>query len=128
MESDAKLNTPPKAEEGLKLDCANPDMLNQALTLAFEYRGDVSITLRSDGTTCEGYVFDLTDSAVRLLPQNRGSAMQVARHDIAHLEFTGRDTALGKSFETWIRKYVEKKRAGLEASIASESLTHDTIE
>jgi hypothetical protein len=28
------------------------------------------------------------------------------------LAFTGRDTAAGKSFEAWIRKYWEKKAAG----------------
>ena len=32
--------------------------------------------------------------------------------DIARLEFTGRDTAAGKSFETWVKKYREKKAAG----------------
>ena len=33
-------------------------------------------------------------------------------NEIARLEFTGRDTAAGKSFETWVRKYREKKAAG----------------
>ena len=31
--------------------------------------------------------------------------------DIAAIELTGRDTAAGKSFETWIRKWVETRRA-----------------
>jgi len=29
--------------------------------------------------------------------------------DIARLEFTGRDTAAGKSFELWVKKYYERK-------------------
>ena len=32
--------------------------------------------------------------------------------DIAQLAFTGKDTAAGKSFETWVKKYQEKKAAG----------------
>jgi outer membrane protein assembly factor BamA len=38
------------------------------------------------------------------------------------IEFSGRDTAAGKSFETWMKKYVQKKLAGEEASIRSEPL------
>jgi hypothetical protein len=36
----------------------------------------------------------------------------VAYSDIAALAFTGRDTAAGKSFEAWMKKYWEKKAAG----------------
>jgi hypothetical protein len=32
--------------------------------------------------------------------------------DIAALAFTGRDTAAGKSWEAWVKKYMEKKAAG----------------
>jgi len=28
------------------------------------------------------------------------------------VEFTGKDTAAGKSFETWVKKYQAKKAAG----------------
>jgi hypothetical protein len=39
--------------------------------------------------------------------------------DVAALAFTGRDTAAGKSWEAWVRKYWEKKAAG-EKHIALE--------
>ena len=32
--------------------------------------------------------------------------------DIAALAFTGRDTAAGRSWEAWMKKYAEKKAAG----------------
>ena len=32
--------------------------------------------------------------------------------DIASLAFTGKDTAAGKSWEAWMKKYNEKKAAG----------------
>ena len=38
--------------------------------------------------------------------------MNVAYADIAALAFTGRDTAAGKTFEAWVKKYWDKKAAG----------------
>ncbi len=38
--------------------------------------------------------------------------VNVAYADIAALAFTGRDTAAGKTFEAWVKKYWDKKAAG----------------
>ena len=65
-----------------------------------------------------GYLFDrrncasLSDSFVRIIPSNAQTKVNVAYSDIAALAFTGRDTAAGKTFEAWVRKYWEKKAAG----------------
>ncbi len=92
--------------------------LRTALEKAFDYRGDISITLR-DGSKIEGYVFDrrcdgpaLSDCQVRLFPKDRHEKVAIRYSDIAELSFTGKDTAAGKSFETWLKKYMEKKAAG----------------
>jgi hypothetical protein len=91
--------------------------INEALEKAFDYRGDVTITTK-DGRSVNGYVFDrrtgrtLTESAVRIIPANERTKVTVPYSDIAALAFTGRDTAAGKSFEAWVRKYWEKKAAG----------------
>jgi hypothetical protein len=91
--------------------------VRQALEKAFDYRGDVTIT-RKDGSKVEGYIFDrrsgktLSDSIVRLYPKDSGEKLAVPYADIAALAFTGRDTAAGKSFEAWVKKYWEKKAAG----------------
>jgi hypothetical protein len=96
---------------------ASDEEIRTALEKAFDYRGDVSIT-RKDGTTVEGYIFDrrggttLAESCVRLFPKDRDEKISVSYADIARLEFTGRDTAAGKSFATWVKKYQEKKAAG----------------
>jgi hypothetical protein len=96
---------------------ATDDEIRTALEKAFDYRGDVTIT-RKDGTSVEGYIFDrrtgttLANSAVRLFPRDRDEKVTVPYTDIARLAFTGRDTAAGKSFETWVKKYHEKKAAG----------------
>jgi hypothetical protein len=91
--------------------------LRRALEQAFDYRGDVTLTLKS-GETVVGYVFDrrtgtsLADSFVRLLPQESPQRRDIAYVEIAALAFSGRDTAAGKSWEAWVRKYQEKKAAG----------------
>jgi hypothetical protein len=97
---------------------ASDEEIRGALEKAFDYRGDVTIT-RKDGSTIEGHVFDrrsdgasLADCGVRLFPKNSSEKVAIPYADIARLEFTGRDTAAGKSWETWVKKYAEKKKAG----------------
>jgi len=107
----------PEAKQGDAWSGASAEELRQALELAFDYRGDVTITLR-DGRQVEGYIFDrrtgrtLEDSSVRLFPKDRPEKVTVRYAEIAGLAITGRDTAAGKSWEAWVKKYVEKKAAG----------------
>ena len=104
--------------EGWIPPLASDQDIREALEKAFDYRGDVSITMK-DQSKLEGYIFDrrsdgktLSDCVVRLFPKDRDEKVAVRYADIARLEFTGRDTAAGKSFETWVKKYQEKKAAG----------------
>jgi hypothetical protein len=103
--------------EGWIPQLATDDEIRTALEKAFDYRGDVTIT-RKDGASIEGYIFDrrtgktLADSSVRLFPKDRDEKISISFADIAKLAFTGRDTAAGKSFETWVKKYRDKKAAG----------------
>ena len=112
------------AVEGWIPELATEAELREALEKAFDYRGDVTIT-RKDGSRVEGYIFDrrngatLAESVVRLIPQNSAQKISIPYSDIAALAFTGRDTAAGKSWEAWVRKYWEKKAAG-EKGIALE--------
>ena len=91
--------------------------VREALEKAFDYRGDITIT-RKDGSQIIGYLFDrrqgssLADSFVRIIPSNAPTKVNVAYSDIAALAFSGRDTAAGKTFEAWVKKYWEKKAAG----------------
>jgi hypothetical protein len=96
---------------------ASDDEIRLALEKAFDYRGDITITLKS-GEKVEGYIFDrrtgksLTESFVRLYPKAGNQKISVSYANIAALAFTGRDTAAGKSWEAWMKKYNEKKAAG----------------
>jgi len=103
--------------EGWIPQLASDEEIRIALEKAFDYRGDVTIT-RKDGSKIEGYLFDrrtgatLKDSAVRLYPKNSNEKISISYADIAALAFTGRDTAAGKSWEAWMKKYAERKAAG----------------
>jgi hypothetical protein len=96
---------------------ATEEEIRAALEKAFDYRGDVTIT-RQDGSQVEGYIFDrqngrtLADSVVRVFPKNSDGKLAIPYSDIKALAFSGRDTAAGKGWEAWLRKYWEKKSAG----------------
>ncbi len=103
--------------EGSVPAMATEEEVRVALEKAFDYRGDVTIT-KKDGMVVEGYIFDrrpgatLAASAVRLFPKDKDEKVSIAYDQIAGLAFSGRDTAAGKSWETWLKKYQEKKAAG----------------
>ena len=103
--------------EGWIPSLASDEEIREALEKAFDYRGDVTIT-RKDGTVIEGYLFDrrngqtLANSSVRVIPRTSNEKLSIAYSDIAGLAFSGRDTAAGKSWEAWMKKYQEKKAAG----------------
>ena len=104
--------------EGWIPSLASDDEIRSAFEKAFDYRGDITLT-RKDGSRIEGYIFDrqsqartLADCYVRLFPKSADEKVKIPYSDVARLEFTGKDTAAGKSFETWVKKYREKKAAG----------------
>ena len=100
------------AHENLEGRIYESEDLREALEKAFDYRGDVTLTLR-DGERVEGYIFDRRpDSAIRLIPKGDPTRRTIAWDEISAVAFTGRDTAAGKSWEAWVSKYIAKKAAG----------------
>jgi hypothetical protein len=103
--------------QGRVFESISDGELCEALEKAFDYRGDVTIHLK-DGGSVEGYIFDRrtgaspADSFVRLFPKGDAGKRTITYSQIAGLAFTGRDTAAGKSWEAWLKKYWEKKHAG----------------
>jgi hypothetical protein len=116
------------AVHGVRIDAADPGLTRRALDEAFHYRGDVTLTLKPDGRRVEGYLFDrreghdLASSCVRILPKDSDDRMTIAYDRIATIEFTGKDPAAGKTWENWVKRYVEKRQAGEKACIESEPL------
>ncbi len=116
-----------KTLQGLVATRADELALLDALEQAFDYRGDCTVAT-TDGRAVTGYIFDrrrgdtLDDSTLRLLTAESDDPVTIRFSEIDRLEFTGRDTAHGKSFETWVNKFIEKRLAGESASIECESL------
>jgi hopanoid biosynthesis associated radical SAM protein HpnH len=93
-------------------DVAAADKLADAIEQAFDYRGDVTVTLRI-GERLEGYIFDRDRAASTIRIMNKaGQRVTVKYADVAQLSFTGRDMADGRSWEAWVKKYAERKAAG----------------
>jgi Zn/Cd-binding protein ZinT len=108
--------------EGWIPELASEGDLVQALEKAFDYRGDVTLTLKS-GERVEAYIFNrstgasLADSFVQYFTPSANDKRKLSYAEIARLEFSGKDRAAGKHWEDWVQKYNEKKAAG-EKNIA----------
>jgi hypothetical protein len=91
---------------------------------AFDYRGDVTVS-RKNGSQITGYLFDrrvgptLANSVIRLMLATSNERPAIPYSEIAAIAFTGRDTAAGKSYEAWVKKYWEKREKG-ETNISIE--------
>jgi hypothetical protein len=123
---DEKLGTVHENLQGWIPSMATEDEIRLALDKAFDYRGDLTVTLK-DGQKIEGYIFDrraesplLSECVLRVMPKDRPDKMTIRYSDIAALAFSGKDTAAGKSFQAWIKKYQEKKARG-EKNIGLEA-------
>ena len=103
--------------EGWVPELASDEDLRQALEKAFDYRGDVTFTLK-DGRRIEAYIFNrqsgktLHDSFIQYFAPNVPGKQKLSYADIARIEFTGKDRAAGKHWEGWVKAYSERKAAG----------------
>ena len=84
--------------------------LCHAIDLAFDYRGDVTLDMKS-GESVVGYLYarrsDVKDPFVELYLDGRPEKCEVLYKDIAAIHFSGEDTAVGKSWEAWLKKKQE---------------------
>jgi hypothetical protein len=105
--------------EGWVPELATEEALRDALEQAFDYRGDVTLTLKS-GERVEAYVFNrrtgktLADSWVQYFAPGVEGKIKTGYDQIARIEFTGKDRAAGKHWEDWVKAYNERKAAGEE--------------
>ena len=102
--------------EGSVPSLATDQDLKTALEKAFDFRGDVTITLKS-GEKIEAYIFNrstgatLAESWIQYFAPNSPEKRKITYDQIARLEF-GKDRAAGKHWEDWVKAYNEKKAAG----------------
>ena len=108
--------------EGWVPALATDDDLRLALEKALDYRGDVTLTLKS-GERIEAFIFNcrngatLADSYVQYFTPSAPEKRKVGYAEIARIEFSGKDRAAEKHWEDWVKAYNAKKAAG-ETNIA----------
>jgi hypothetical protein len=84
--------------------------LEQGIDDAFDYRGDLTITLKN-GQSFAGYVFDRDHYTLRMIASDQ-RRHTISSEEIETIAFSGRDMADGRSWEAWVGKYAEKRAAG----------------
>lgn len=116
----------PNSFEGLTFDITSRAELEHAAHEAFDYRGDVTLTLRN-GQVVDGFFsnYDLKRNQAQVFVKEtenlRNSSLQiVALDDIIRISFTGADIAFGKSWQDWMTKS-EKERIKEEELLAAKS-------
>ena len=120
--TDYKLHGPEaQSLEGRLFRPSNARDLAEAIEQAFDYRGDVTLQLVS-GEKIEGYIFNRTTTGSRpslqLFPKDQAGERTVQYADIASIAFTGKDTASGKSWESWVAKKESQRLAEIEQAAA----------
>ena len=97
----------------------------EAVDLAFDYRGDVTLSLTS-GELIIGYLFNRLvadrDPYIEIFPAGQPGLRRIPNDAIATIAFTGEDTANGKSWEAWVSKRESERRAEAER-IAADART-----
>lgn len=92
----------------------SPQELADAVELAFDYRGDVTLELTS-GEVVAGYIFNRHGHAgnptLEMFPADNPAPRTIAYSAVASIAFTGEDTANGKSWEAWVSKKESERRA-----------------
>jgi hypothetical protein len=86
---------------------------HEGIDKAFDYRGDVSITLRNE--QIEGYIFNrepkATPPRIEVFIKGFDQPRVIPYADVMAIAFTGKDTADGKSWDAWVNKKESERRA-----------------
>lgn len=100
--------------QGFRIERPSAKELKEVLDAAFDYRGDVTLTV-AGGDDVVGYIFNRVDELdepyVEVFPKDSTNRQKILYRDILGLFFSGKDTASGKSWETWVKKYEAEKAA-----------------
>jgi hypothetical protein len=111
----------PARLEGKTFEPKNFEELVDAVEIAFDYRGDVTIILL-DGRVVEGYVFNreshLAEPYLSMFPKGQTEKIEIFYRDIARIGLTGDDIAFGKSWDAWTKKNADQRKLEAERAAA----------
>ena len=85
----------------------------EAIDKAFDYRGDVTLTLHNE--QIEGFIFNrdakATPPRIEVFVQGGEEPRIIPYADVTAIAFTGKDTADGKSWDAWVSKKEDERQA-----------------
>ena len=113
-----------KTLEGSIAELTDDVMRRKAVDSAFDYRGDVTIEVEG-GEKYEGYVYNRDGECAEpwaVMMLKGGGEQKIRYAEIVGLAFSGKDPAAGRTWESWLKRYAEKKLKGEAANLDSESL------
>ena len=111
----AEVGDPPvEYAQGFSWKEGEPGSLEEVIEAAFDYRGDVTVLFK-DGRELVGYLANRSlgdqEDWIEIFPASGESRCRIPLAQLGGLSFSGKDVASGKSWETWLKKYTERKEA-----------------
>ena len=91
-----------KFEQGVEIRSTDSDF-NEGIQAAVDYRGDVTLHLK-DGRVVEGFMYNSYNGALEIFPKNSPQKASVPVNDVSTIQFSGKDEAMGKSWEDYVKK------------------------
>jgi hypothetical protein len=84
-----------------------------AIDKAFDYRGDVTLTLTNEQLEC--FIFNREPKAmpprIQVFIKGSEEPRLIPYADVLAIAFTGKDTADGKSWDAWVNKKESERQA-----------------
>jgi hypothetical protein len=103
-----------KSLESWAPDIVDAASLAEVVDRAFDYRGDITVTL-DDGRELVGYLFnrnrDAAEPFVQMFEREGSGPSSIPYARIRSIRFTGKDTAAGNSYAAWLRSREAAKAA-----------------
>ena len=106
-----------RSDRGFSWVEGEPGNLEEIVEVAFDYRGDVTVLLR-DEDDLVGYLANRSfgrsaqaESWVEVFPAAGGARRRISLAAIRGLILSGKDVASGKSWESWLKKYTQRREA-----------------
>jgi hypothetical protein len=94
-----------------------------AIDAAFDYRGDVTVTL-NDGRSLLGFVsnrdFNAAEPYLEIITPDWASPQRIPLDRVTGVHFTGVDAAAGKSWDLWLKKVAQAEAEGKIAELYPE--------
>ena len=100
--AESTMSSTNKFQQGVEIRSTDSDF-NEGIQAAVDYRGDVTLIMK-DGRVVEGFMFNSYNNSLELFPKNSPQKASVPVSHVSCIQFSGKDEAMGKSWEDYAKK------------------------